>query len=88
VVAELDALPLAAILVTAVHLEGRMGGTDLPLMERVAARSRAPVHASGGITTLHDLRALAGLGIAGAVLGMALYTGALDPRAVAEEFGE
>ena len=35
---------------------------------------------------MNDLRALADRGVAGAVIGMALYTGALDPRAVAEEF--
>jgi phosphoribosylformimino-5-aminoimidazole carboxamide ribotide isomerase len=37
---------------------------------------------------MHDLRALADRGIAAAVVGMALYTGALDPRVVAEEFSE
>ena len=34
-----------------------------------------------------DLRALEHRGLAGAVLGMALYTGALDARRIAEEFG-
>jgi phosphoribosylformimino-5-aminoimidazole carboxamide ribotide isomerase len=86
-VEQLNDLPLAAVLVTAVHREGRMQGTDLHLMEDVAESSTHPVLASGGITTMHDLRTLAELGIAGAVLGMALYTGALDARAVAEEFG-
>ncbi len=87
-VAELNALSLAGILVTAVHKEGRLGGTDLPLMEDVAELSEAPVIASGGVTTMDDLRALADRGIAGVVIGMALYTGALDPRLVAEEFSE
>ena len=87
-VAELNALSLAGILVTAVHREGRLGGTDLPLMEDVAELSEAPVIASGGVTTMDDLRALADRGIAGVVIGMALYTGALDPRLVAEEFSE
>ena len=41
VVEELNALPLAAVLVTAVHREGLMQGTDLPLMEDVAELSRA-----------------------------------------------
>ena len=88
VIADLDGIPLAAVLVTAVHCEGRLGGTDLDLMAGAAARSRAPVHASGGITTMQDLHALAASGVAGAIIGMALYTGALDPRAVAEEFAE
>lgn len=86
VVEELNDLPLAGLLVTAVHREGKMEGTDLPLMESVAEACRFPVIASGGITTVADLRALDHRGAAGAVIGMALYTGVLDPRAVAEEF--
>jgi phosphoribosylformimino-5-aminoimidazole carboxamide ribotide isomerase len=88
VVEELNDIPLAGVLVTAVHREGQLAGTDLFLMEDVAERSHHPVIASGGITTLPELRALADRGIAAAVVGMALYTGALDARAVAEEFAE
>ncbi|HEU5220040.1 MAG TPA: 1-(5-phosphoribosyl)-5-[(5-phosphoribosylamino)methylideneamino] imidazole-4-carboxamide isomerase [Gemmatimonadales bacterium] len=84
--AELGGVPLAGFLVTAVHREGRLGGTDLALMAAVARETSLPVHASGGITTMEDLSALADAGCAGAVLGMSLYTGALDPRAVAEEY--
>ena len=87
-IAELNDLPLAGVLVTAVHKEGQMRGTDLPLMEDVAELSNAPVIASGGITSMNDLRALEDRGIAATVIGMALYTGALDPRLVAEEFAE
>ena len=75
VVDELNALPLAGLLVTAVHREGQMQGTDLPLMEDVAEASHFPVFASGGVASMHDLRALEHRGIAGAVIGMALYTG-------------
>ncbi len=88
VIEELNELPLAGVLVTAVHREGQLAGTDLPLMEDVAELSVHPVLASGGITTVPDLRALADRGVAGAIVGMALYTGALDARAVAEEFPE
>ena len=87
-VESLSGLPLGGILVTAVHKEGLMGGTDLPLMEDVAEASAWPVYASGGVATADDLRALEHRGLAGAVLGMALYTGALDPRRIAEEYGE
>jgi len=86
-VEELGALPLGGILVTAVHLEGKMQGTDLPLMEDVAEASAWPVFASGGVTSLEDLRGLEHRGLSGAVLGMALYTGVLDARRLAEEFG-
>jgi phosphoribosylformimino-5-aminoimidazole carboxamide ribotide isomerase len=79
-------LPLAGILVTAVHREGRLQGPDLPLMKSVVRRTSAPVYAAGGIASLADLRALASIGVAATVIGMALYTGALDPRAVVTEF--
>lgn len=80
------ALPLAAVLVTAVHREGQMSGTDLGLMEEVARIVTVPLIASGGIASVGELRALAEHGVGGAVLGMSLYTDALDARAVAEEF--
>jgi phosphoribosylformimino-5-aminoimidazole carboxamide ribotide isomerase len=83
---ELSGVPLGGLLVTAVHREGQMAGTDLPLMEDVAEASEWPVLASGGISSMNDLRALEDRGLAGAVLGMALYTGILDPRVLAEEF--
>jgi phosphoribosylformimino-5-aminoimidazole carboxamide ribotide isomerase len=88
VVEELNGLPLGGLLVTAVHREGQMQGTDLPLMEDVAEASNFPVFASGGVASMQDLRALEHRGMAGVVIGMALYTGALDPVVVAGEFGE
>jgi phosphoribosylformimino-5-aminoimidazole carboxamide ribotide isomerase len=83
---ELNDLPLAGVLVTAVHLEGQMRGTDFFLMEDVVESSAHPVIASGGIASVLDLSNLAERGVSAAVVGMALYTGALDARAVAEEF--
>jgi phosphoribosylformimino-5-aminoimidazole carboxamide ribotide isomerase len=84
--ARLDGAPLAGVLVTAVHREGRMAGPDLALIEAVRARTALPLIASGGIGTLAQLRELAARGADAAVVGMALYTGALDPAAVAGEF--
>jgi phosphoribosylformimino-5-aminoimidazole carboxamide ribotide isomerase len=88
VIEELNALDLAGVLVTAVHMEGQMRGTDLALMESAAEASDHPLFASGGISGIADLHALEDRGVAGAVVGMALYTGALDPRVVAGEFEE
>jgi phosphoribosylformimino-5-aminoimidazole carboxamide ribotide isomerase len=84
----LNAYPLGGILVTAVHREGRLQGADLPLMEDVAEASHFPVFAAGGVASMQDLRALEHRGVAGVVIDMALYTGALDPVVVAGEFGE
>ena len=88
VVRALGELPLAGLLVTAVHREGQMGGPDAALMEDVVNAAELPVHAAGGIATLDDLRLLADRGVAATVIGMALYTGALDANAVAAEFGD
>lgn len=87
-VEDLNGLPLAGVLVTAVHREEAMRGTDLPLMEDVAEAADFPVFASGGLGSLGDLRALADRGVAAAVIGISLYNGAIDPWAAAEEFFE
>jgi phosphoribosylformimino-5-aminoimidazole carboxamide ribotide isomerase len=87
-VEDLNGLPLAGVLVTAVHREAAMRGTDLPLMEDVAEAAEFPVFASGGLGSLGDLRALADRGVAAAIVGIALYNGAMDPWVIAEEFSE
>jgi phosphoribosylformimino-5-aminoimidazole carboxamide ribotide isomerase len=79
-------LPLAGVLVTSVDVEGRMAGPDWGLVDRVQRRTTLPLIASGGITSMEDLRELRARGVWAAVVGMALYTGALDARATAEEF--
>ena len=84
----LNSLPLGGLLVTAVHVEGKMGGPDVSLMSSVVDSAAFPVIASGGVGSTDDLRALQSAGVAAAVIGMALYTGALDARSVAEEFYE
>jgi phosphoribosylformimino-5-aminoimidazole carboxamide ribotide isomerase len=84
----LEGVPLAAVLVTDVGREGRMAGADVQRFSAVADISTHPIIAAGGVATADDLRALARTSIAGAVLGMALYTGALDARAVALEFAK
>lgn len=81
-------LPLAGVLVTDVAREGRMEGADADRFARLAAATAHPLVAAGGIRDIHDLHALDAAGAAGAVLGMALYTGAVDPRAAAREFGD
>lgn len=79
-------LPLAGVLVTDVAREGRMGGADTLRFRQLAGRSPHPVLASGGIAGAADLAALSRTGVAGAIVGMALYTGALDAAAVAKEY--
>lgn len=83
-VAALDDLPLAAILVTDVSREGRQEGIDEERFRSIAGATRHPLIAAGGITDSSDLDALERAGAAGAVLGMALYSGRLEPAAALE----
>ncbi len=80
-------LELAGVLCTDVSREGRMQGIDLAGAADIIVRSNHPVWISGGITTLEELQSLEEAGAAGAVLGMAIYTGVLPPELVAGEFG-
>ncbi len=86
-IAEMADLPLAAVLVTDVSREGRLEGVDADLFRRLCECTEHPIQASGGISGLDDLRELNSAGASGAVLGMSLYTGAIDPVSVNQEFG-
>jgi phosphoribosylformimino-5-aminoimidazole carboxamide ribotide isomerase len=66
--------------VTAIERDGLLEGPDLDLYERLVGLGRGRVIASGGITSLGDLRDLRGIGCAGAIAGRALYEGKLDLR--------
>jgi phosphoribosylformimino-5-aminoimidazole carboxamide ribotide isomerase len=85
-ITRLNRYPVAGILVTAVHREGLMEGADLALMAEASRAATAPLQASGGISTIDDLRALAEHGAAAAVLGMSLYTGTIDSESIVREF--
>jgi phosphoribosyl isomerase A len=85
--ARLDADGCARYVVTDVHRDGTLTGPNLQLLRDVCARTNAPVVASGGVSSLDDLRAIAGLtdiGVEGAIVGKALYAGAFTlPEALA-----
>lgn len=83
----LDTDGCARYVVTDVTKDGTLGGPNLDLLRAVCARTEAPVIASGGVSCAADVAALATLaphGVEGAIIGKALYTGALTlPDALA-----
>jgi 1-(5-phosphoribosyl)-5-[(5-phosphoribosylamino)methylideneamino] imidazole-4-carboxamide isomerase/N-(5'phosphoribosyl)anthranilate isomerase len=85
--ARLDADGCARYVVTDVHRDGTLTGPNLELLRNVCAATDRPVVASGGVSSLDDLRAIAGLtelGVEGAIVGKALYAGAFTlPEALA-----
>lgn len=79
VLARLDRAGASRYVVTDITKDGTMRGPNLELLREVCARTGAPVIASGGVSTLADLRALAALelvGVEGVIAGKALYAGA------------
>ena len=64
---------------TDISKDGLLSGTNLALYARLSSRfPQLEIVASGGITTLSDVQALAGLGLYGAILGKALYEKKID----------
>jgi len=85
---ELNRLPLGGLIVFSSQSEDVTGAAHLSLLEDVVEAADFPVMTSGPFTTMNDLRAVSDRGVSAAIIGMALYTGELDPRMVAEEFSE
>jgi phosphoribosylformimino-5-aminoimidazole carboxamide ribotide isomerase len=74
VVRELSDLPIAAILYTDIMRDGTRVGPNVEATARLAEEGGLPVLASGGVATLSDLKRLSAYrGIAGAIVGRALY---------------
>jgi 1-(5-phosphoribosyl)-5-[(5-phosphoribosylamino)methylideneamino] imidazole-4-carboxamide isomerase/N-(5'phosphoribosyl)anthranilate isomerase len=86
-IARLDADGCARYVVTDVRRDGTLTGPNLDLLRDVCAATDRPVVASGGVSSLDDLRALAGLrplGVESSIVGKALYAGAFTlPEALA-----
>jgi phosphoribosylformimino-5-aminoimidazole carboxamide ribotide isomerase len=73
----------AAIIVTDIARDGMLSGVNVELTAAIARAAPVPVIASGGLAAVAEIAALraAGAGIAGAILGRALYDGRVDPAA-------
>ncbi|THH35650.1 1-(5-phosphoribosyl)-5-[(5-phosphoribosylamino)methylideneamino]imidazole-4-carboxamide isomerase [Aliishimia ponticola] len=70
---------VAAIIYTDINRDGAMGGPNVEATEALARAVSIPVIASGGVSSLDDLKALKATGvISGAISGRALYDGAID----------
>ncbi|AEH10169.1 1-(5-phosphoribosyl)-5-((5-phosphoribosylamino)methylideneamino) imidazole-4-carboxamide isomerase [Candidatus Protofrankia datiscae] len=89
VLARLDADGCTRYVVTDVHRDGTLTGPNLDLLRTVTAATSRPVVASGGVSSLDDLVAIAGVpGVEGAIVGKALYAGAFTlPEALAAAAG-
>ena len=71
-------LGVETVIVTDISKDGAMQGTNRELYRELSAKYDLKITASGGVSSLEDIRYLASLGLYGAIIGKAYYTGAID----------
>lgn len=77
-ISTLEEIGVKTVICTDIATDGAMKGTNVDLFRRLRERFSLDIVASGGVTTLDDVRALKEAGAAGAVIGRALYDGTID----------
>ena len=75
---QMQALGVTTIIVTDISKDGAMKGTNHGLYEELSARLGIQLVASGGVSSIDDVKRLAARGLYGAIIGKAYYTGAID----------
>lgn len=75
---KLEKIGVATVICTDISKDGMMSGTNLGLYRDLSNKFSLNIIASGGVSTLEDIRALCEMKVYGAILGKALYTGAID----------
>lgn len=83
---DLETLPIWGFLYTNVDVEGRLQGINPVPIEGLIKATSKPIIVSGGITTRSDLERLRYMGVDSVVVGMAIYTGAINFKRVVREF--
>ena len=78
---------VGAIIATDISRDGTMQGTNLDLYRELAKIEGLDITASGGVSSMEELRELQRIGVKAAILGKALYTGRLDLKTVIAEVG-
>lgn len=68
------------VICTDISRDGAMSGTNRELYRELSENLGLNIVASGGVSTLEDVSALAGMGLYAAIIGKAYYTGAIDLR--------
>ena len=75
---------LAAIVYTDIACDGMLAGPNLSGLAEMQRATPVPLIASGGVTTIDDVRAVGQLGLSGCIIGRALYEGRLELSAAIE----
>ena len=82
--ARMEQLGVKNIICTDISKDGAMRGTNLALYRALSEKYALDITASGGVSTLEDVRQLRAMELYGAIIGKAYYTGAIDLREALE----
>ena len=76
---------IRTVICTDISRDGAMRGTNRAMYADLQKRFAMNIIASGGVSSLEDIRALSDMGLYGAIIGKAYYTGAIDLKQAIEE---
>ena len=82
--ADLEALGVSTVICTDISRDGAMQGTNRGLYKELSEKYSIQLIASGGVSTIEDVKALSAMDLHGAIIGKAYYTGAIDLREALE----
>ena len=82
--ARMQALGVKTVICTDISRDGAMQGTNRGLYRQLSEQFDIQLIASGGVSSLEDVAALKAAGVAGAIIGKAYYTGAIDLKQAVE----
>lgn len=83
--ARMQEIGVQTVICTDISKDGMLGGTNLALYRALSEQFSLRLIASGGVSSLSDIRALREMGLYGAILGKAYYTGAVNLREAIKE---
>ncbi|SDJ85408.1 1-(5-phosphoribosyl)-5-[(5-phosphoribosylamino)methylideneamino]imidazole-4-carboxamide isomerase [Natronincola ferrireducens] len=82
--AEMEEMGVKTIIYTDIARDGMLKGPNFESIQDLQERTRVDIIASGGVTSMEDLQKLSTIGVAGAIVGKALYEGKIDLEKVKE----
>ena len=81
---QMEALGIRNVICTDISRDGAMRGTNLELYRELSRKYKMDITASGGVSTLEDVRQLRRMDLYGCIIGKAYYTGAIDLKEAIE----
>lgn len=81
---KMETIGVKNVICTDISRDGAMRGTNLALYQALSEKYALDITASGGVSTMEDIRRLRAMNLYGAIIGKAYYTGAIDLREALE----